>query len=89
MQNGNHAEEFMIGFIVASVNKNAIKHNTGLINELIKYTPVLCEKEEEINIAFQKQYPLQTILMAMPIETLRKNIQSIDELANKKGFIIK
>lgn len=78
----------MIGFIVASVNKNAIKHNTELINEMIKYTPVLCEKEEEINLAFIKQYPLQTILMAMPIEILRTNIKYIDELANKKGLEI-
>lgn len=78
----------MKGFIVASINKNAIKHNAGLINEMIKYTPVVCEKEEEIQIAFEKQYPAQTILMTMPIETLRKNIQTIDELASKKGFVI-
>lgn len=78
----------MKGFIVASINKNAIKHNAGLINEMIKYTPVVCEKESEIQLAFEKQYPAQTILMTMPIETLRKNIQTIDDLANKKGFII-
>lgn len=78
----------MKGFIVASINKNAIKHNPGLINEMIKYTPVVCEKESEIQLAFEKQYPAQTILMTMPIETLRKNIQTIDDLANRKGFVI-
>lgn len=88
MQNGNHAEVFMKGFIVASVNKNAIKQNAGLINEMIKYTPVVCEKESEIQMAFEKQYPAQTILMTMPIDTLRKSLKSIDELASKKGFVI-
>ena len=78
----------MKGFIVASINKNAIKQNAGLINEMIKYTPVVCEKESEIKIAFEKQYPAQTILMTMPIETLRKNIQTLDDLALKKGFEI-
>lgn len=78
----------MKGFIVASINKNAIKHNAGLINEMIKYTPVVCEKESEIKTAFEKQYPSQTILMTMPVDTLRKNIQTIDDLASKKGFEI-
>lgn len=74
----------MKGFIVASINQNAIKQNAGLINEMIKYTPVVCENESEIMIAFQKQYPNQNILMTMPIETLRKNIQAIDDLMSKK-----
>ena len=88
MQNGNHAEEFMKGFIVASVNKNAIKQNAGLINDMIKYTPIVCEKESEMQTAFCKQYPAQTILMSIPIEALRKSLKSIDELASKKGFTV-
>lgn len=78
----------MKGFIIASINKNSIKHNTGLINEMIKYTPIVCEKESEIKNSFEKQYPSQTILMTIPIGALRKNIQAIDDLAIKKGFKI-
>ena len=78
----------MKGFIVASVNKNAIKQNSGLVSEMIKYTPIVCEKEDEIAKAFFTQYPAQTILMTMPIDTLRKHIKSIDDLATKKGFSI-
>ena len=76
------------GFIVASVTTNSIKQNAGLVSEMIKYTPVLCEGEEEIKIAFDKQFPAQTILMVMPIETLRKNIQHLDEIASKKSLVI-
>ena len=78
----------MKGFIVASINTNSIKQNAGLTSELIKYTPVLCEQEEEINVAFEKQFPAQTMLMSMPIEALRKNIQHLDEIAHKKGLVI-
>ena len=79
----------MRGFIVASINKNAIKQGSGLVSEVIKYTPIVCEEEAEIKTAFEKQFPNQTILMTMPVETLRKNIAVIDSLAEKKGFELK
>lgn len=79
----------MKGFIVASINKNAIKQSSGLVSEMIKYTPIVCEEELEIKEAFEKQFPYQTILMTMPVETLRKNIEVIDSLAEKKGFELK
>jgi hypothetical protein len=56
---------------------------------MIKYTPIVCEEESEIKEAFEKQFPYQTILMTMPVETLRKNIEVIDSLAEKKGFELK
>ena len=70
----------MRGFIVASINKNAIKQGSGLVSEVIKYTPIVCEEEAEIKTAFEKQ--LQNSLQEK--EAIRNEKDSLAIQLSKK-----
>lgn len=72
-----------IRFIVASINQKAIRKTVGLESQMIRYTPVLCEKAEDIPVQFAKAFPDDIILMTMPGDILQKNLNYLDEMEKK------
>lgn len=83
----NARSGIMKGFIVASINNKSIKQAAGLEAHLIRYTPVLCESETDIASQFALQLPEQMILMTIPVDILKKNIQVLDEMAARQELI--
>lgn len=76
----------MKGFIVASVNPKLIKQANGLNEQMVRYTSVMCEDAKEIPEQFAKQFPNQTVLLSMPIDALKKNIQLLEQMAKSKNI---
>lgn len=70
------------GFIVASVNKKAIKQSVDLEAQSVRYTPVLAESQEVVIDQFQQAFPDHLIVMTMPVDVLKKNIEIIEKLAS-------
>lgn len=75
----------MKGFIVASVNKKALRQSVGLESQLIRYTPVMGEDQEAIAKQHQEFFPDYTIIMTMPIDVLKKNIEVIENSIEKQN----
>ena len=69
----------MKGFIVASVDKKALKKLTTIRSDVIKYTPVI-SIDSMVEKAFVDEFPEHHILFAMPIEEIKSHIAVIEKL---------
>lgn len=72
------------GFIIASIHQKAVKQALGLESQIIRYTPVLGNDLESIVEQFQKAFPDHIVVMTMPVDILKKNIEVLESLDRQK-----
>lgn len=70
----------MKGFIVVSIDPKSIKQSIGLEEHMLRYTSVISEDAKEIPPQFNEHFPNQTILLTIPVDTLKKNIELVDQM---------
>lgn len=70
----------MKGFIIAGISPNAIRQAHGLESQLIKYTPVIAETQEDAVEEFKKECPEILIIMTMPTQILEQNIKVVNSV---------
>lgn len=80
--------KIMKGFIIASVNEQAVKQSIGLESQVIRYTPVMGEDQETITEQFKEAFPDHIVIMTMPIDVLKKNIEVLEALAKQKDLAL-
>lgn len=76
----NAKGDYMLGFIVASVDKKTLKKVTKVDQDCIKYTSVVSEDIGFVENEFKKEFPTHQFILAMPIEDLKKQISFIEKL---------
>lgn len=72
------------GFIIASINKKDIKQAVGLESHVVRYTPVLGDNQEIVLESFKEAFPDHIIVITMPVEALKQNIEVLDSLSQKR-----
>lgn len=70
----------MKGFIVASINKKTLKQSSGMESQLISYRSVMGENQESVMEQYTQSFPDYIVVLIMPVETLKKNIEVFDSL---------
>lgn len=78
----------MKGFIIAHIDMSIANQSEALNEQIVRYTPMVIENEKDLETQFEQHFPTQTILMALPLETMRKNINILDNMVKQHNLVL-
>jgi hypothetical protein len=78
----------MKGFIVTSIDKQGLRQSIGLESQIVRYTPVMADSQEAVIEQFEKAYAQHMIVLVMPIDVLKKNIEVVEKIAKQNDMML-
>lgn len=78
----------MKSFIVASVNKNSILQVNKLTSEMVHYTPIICDSEDEISSIFAENFPDRILILSMSANTVKNSLADINKIVLENNLIL-